>query len=53
LDEHFERQLLTYGPYFFADLASTTEAEEQAAIDAGRIRAGRIDFVGTLRPNTA
>jgi SAM-dependent methyltransferase len=49
LDEEFERQLLTLGPYFFADLASTTEAEEQAAIDAGQIRAGRIDFVGALR----
>ena len=49
LDEQFERQLLMHGPYFFADLASTTEAEEQAAIDAGRITAGRIDFVGTLR----
>ena len=53
LDEHFERRLLLNGPYFFADLASTTEADEQAAIDAGRIRAGRIDFVGALRPNTA
>jgi SAM-dependent methyltransferase len=49
LDEQFERRLLMQGPYFFADLASTTEAEEKAAIDAGRIRAGRIDFVGTLR----
>ena len=49
LDERFERQLLMDGPYFFADLASTTEADEQAAIDAGEIRAGRIDFVGTLR----
>ena len=29
------------GPYFFADLAGTSEAEEQGAIDAGQIQAGR------------
>ena len=34
LDERFERQLLTHGPYFFSDLVDTTEADEQAAIDA-------------------
>jgi SAM-dependent methyltransferase len=49
LEERFERRLLMPGPYFFADLAGTTEADEQAAIDAGRIRASRIDFVGTPR----
>jgi SAM-dependent methyltransferase len=48
LDERFERRLLSYGPYFFPDLAATTEAEERAAIDTGEIRASRIDYVGTL-----
>jgi SAM-dependent methyltransferase len=47
LDERFERRHLASGPYFFADLACT-EAEEQAAIDASRIEATRIDWVGTL-----
>jgi SAM-dependent methyltransferase len=48
LDERLERRLLSYGPYFFPDLFGTTETEEQAAIDAGQIRASRIDYVGTV-----
>jgi SAM-dependent methyltransferase len=40
LDARFDRQLYVEGPYFFADLADTSQAEEQAAIDAGQIRAG-------------
>jgi hypothetical protein len=40
------------GPYFFPDLAGTSDADERAAIDAGRIRATRIDYVGT-RPSSA
>jgi SAM-dependent methyltransferase len=52
LDERLERRLLAHRPYFFPDLAETTEAEEQAAIDAGQIQAGRIDYVGT-RPRSA
>jgi SAM-dependent methyltransferase len=52
LDERLERRLLAYGPYFFPDLAGTTEADEQAAIDAGEIQATRIDYVGT-RPRSA
>jgi SAM-dependent methyltransferase len=47
LDERLERQLLTHGPYFFPDLVDTTEADEQAAIDAARIQPTRIDYVGT------
>ena len=47
LDERFERQLLTRGPYFFPDLGDTTEADEQTAIDAGLIQPTRIDYVGT------
>jgi hypothetical protein len=49
LDERFERRLLTFGPYFFPDLADTTDADEQAAIATGLIRATRIDWVGGRR----
>jgi SAM-dependent methyltransferase len=45
LDERLERRALAQGPYFFSDLTAT-EAEEQAAIDAGRIQPNRIDYVG-------
>lgn len=45
LDVRFERQLCTYGPYFFADLADTTEADEQSAIDTNQIRATGIRYV--------
>ena len=48
LDERFERRLLEDGAYFFADLAGTSEAEELAAIDAGLVRATRIDYVGAM-----
>jgi SAM-dependent methyltransferase len=44
LDARFDRQLYVEGPYFFADLANTSEAEEQAAIDAGLIKAGGIRY---------
>jgi hypothetical protein len=46
LDARFDRQLLEYGPYFFAELADISQAEEQAAIDAGEIQANRIIYVG-------
>ncbi|HEV8425271.1 MAG TPA: methyltransferase domain-containing protein [Actinomycetes bacterium] len=46
LNARFNRRLYTEGPYFFADLADTSEAEEQAAIDAGLIRAGGIRYAG-------
>ena len=49
LDERLERRYLGHGPYFFPNLADTTEADEQAAIDAGRIRPMRIDYVGAVR----
>jgi SAM-dependent methyltransferase len=52
LDERLERRLLAYGPYFFPDLVDTTEADEQAAIDADQIQASRIDYVGA-RPRSA
>jgi SAM-dependent methyltransferase len=47
LDARFHRQLYVEGPYFFPDLADTSEAEEQAAIDAGLIRAGGIRYAAT------
>jgi hypothetical protein len=49
LDERLQRELLENGPYFFPDLADTTEADEQAAIDAGVIKATRIDWAGSRR----
>jgi SAM-dependent methyltransferase len=48
LDARFDRRLSVYGPYFFADLLDTTEADEQAAIDAGQIRATGIRYAGAL-----
>ena len=49
LDERLDRRRLGRRPYFFPDLADTSYADEQAAIDAGAIRATRIDWVGALR----
>ena len=44
LDARFDCQAVAYGPYFFADLAGTSDADEQAAIDSGLIRANRIQY---------
>jgi len=54
LDARFDPESVTYGPYFFADLAGITEADEQAAIDAGLIQANRIRYAGRprLRPGS-
>jgi SAM-dependent methyltransferase len=49
LDAQFSRLSCGYGPYFFPDLAGTAQADEQAAIDAGLIRATGIRYAGTLR----
>jgi SAM-dependent methyltransferase len=46
LDERFERRQFSRGPYVFADLPSTSPDEEQRAIDAGEIRAIRVDYAG-------
>jgi SAM-dependent methyltransferase len=46
LGERFRLEQPAYRPYFFADLAATTEEDEQAAIDAGEIRATRVQVVG-------
>jgi hypothetical protein len=47
LDARFTRQLHAEGPYWFAELPNTSEAEEQAAIEAGLIQAGGIRYVAT------
>jgi SAM-dependent methyltransferase len=49
LDARFDSEPVTYGPYFFPDLADTTEADEQAVIDRGLIQANRIEYVGRRR----
>jgi len=49
LDARFDPGEVSYGPYFFPDLASTTEDDEQAAIDNGEIQAGRIQYSGHRR----
>lgn len=49
LDERFQRVHLARGPYFFPDLVGATEEDERVAIEAGQIRAMRVDYVGTLR----
>lgn len=49
LDARFDRRFQAESPYLFADLADTSEAQEQAAIDAGQIRAGGIRYVA-MRP---
>jgi SAM-dependent methyltransferase len=46
LDERFERALCSHGPYFFAELG-IPEADEQAAIDAGEVRATGVRYLGT------
>jgi SAM-dependent methyltransferase len=48
LDRRFDRVLCSRGPYFFPELSDTSEAEEIEAINSGRIRAVRIDYVGRL-----
>jgi SAM-dependent methyltransferase len=40
---------VSYGPYFFAGLTGTSEADEQAAIDSGQIQPNRIQYVGRRR----
>jgi SAM-dependent methyltransferase len=49
LGARFARRSCASGPFFFADLAGTAEADEQAAIDGDQIRAGGIRYAGALR----
>lgn len=46
LAERFRLDPPARGPYFFADLDETTEDDEARAIEAGEIRAARVDVVG-------
>jgi SAM-dependent methyltransferase len=48
LDARFEA-MWAYGPYLFADLTDTSEADEQAAIDAGEIQPTGIRYAGAPR----
>ena len=49
LGAQFDTVHLSYGPYFFPDLAGLIEADEQAAIDSGQIAATRIQYQGRKR----
>lgn len=49
LDERFERVRYDSGPYLFPELARTSEADERQAIEAGLVRALRVDYVGRRR----
>jgi hypothetical protein len=49
LETRFDTRALGYWPYFFPGLAGTSEADEQAAIDAGQIQANRIQYRGRRR----
>lgn len=49
LDRRFARVRCDRGPYLFSDLPGTSEADEARAIDAGEIRALRIEYVGRPR----
>jgi SAM-dependent methyltransferase len=49
LDERFERVSSEHGAYLFSELVDTTEADERQAIEAGVIRALRVDYVGRRR----
>jgi SAM-dependent methyltransferase len=53
LDERFDREHIEHGAYFFADLVQTSAEDELAAIEAGEIRATRVDYFGRLRERTA
>lgn len=53
LDKRFHCLLSTDGPYYFPELDDTTEAEEQAAVDAGVIRASATRYAGQLRSPAA
>jgi SAM-dependent methyltransferase len=47
LDARFDRQFSVEAPYFFTELADTSEPEEQGAIDAGLIQPGGIRYAAT------
>lgn len=49
LDTRFDRRTCTRVPYFFHDLAGTTETAEQAAIDCRAVQATGIRYAALLR----
>jgi hypothetical protein len=49
LRARFDSGPVSHGPFYFADLAGVSEADEQAAIDGGLIQAGRIEYAGCRR----
>jgi SAM-dependent methyltransferase len=49
LDAAFDRRVLIEAPYFFAELADTSEDDERAAIDAGHIRPASVRYAGRSR----
>jgi SAM-dependent methyltransferase len=49
LERSFDRQHLSRGAYVFPALAGMREGGELAAIEAGEIRATRVDYVGRVR----
>lgn len=53
LDSRFDGDALSWTPYFFADLAETSESDEQEAIDAGHLQATGFHYVGTPLPLTS
>jgi hypothetical protein len=50
LDARFAVTHLSTGPYYFPDLADADSDAEQAAIDAGQIKAGCLRYAGRVRP---
>jgi SAM-dependent methyltransferase len=49
LRARFDSGPVTYGPYFFPELAGTSEADEHAAIERGQIQACRVQYTGRRR----
>jgi SAM-dependent methyltransferase len=50
LNLRFDTELVVDGPYFFGDLSGVSYADEQAAINAGRIQPNGIRYVGRATP---
>ena len=50
LEARFAVTHLSTGPYYFPDLADADADAEQAAIDAGQIKAGCLWYTGRVRP---
>jgi SAM-dependent methyltransferase len=46
LEKRFTTEHIDRGPYYFPELANTSEADEQAAIDAGEIQPTRVLYIG-------